>query len=265
MSVLSTTRVVDVIGNIPLRQKLLFLCLFGFFIRLYVVVNAVTISNDSVTFLRMAESFSAGDYGAIFNIIRPPLYPLLTSFTSAVFGDMELSSRVVSLVFGTLVIPVSCGIGKLIYNEKVGLIAALFAAIHPYMVRFSGEALTEGLYYFLIGCIVYFGLKAVFEKKPALMLVAGVLTAFAYLTKPGAIGFLIVVSLVAIVYDFKSLKHDWKRRLLFLFLAWAVFLALGLPYLYYLYSKTGGLVQIFYLIFPSLFHGSLCHSLSTAS
>jgi len=241
MSVISTAGVIDVVGNSSLRRKLFLILLFGFLIRLYVVINAVTISNDSVTFLRMAERFSGGDYGGIFNIIRPPLYPLLTSFSSVIFGEMELSARVVSLVFGTLVIPVSYAIGKLVYNEKTGLVAALFVAIHPYMVRFSGEALTEGLYYFLTACAVYFGLKAVFHKSPRFMLAAGVFTAFAYLTKPAAIGFLIVISIIVIAYDSKSFKREWKFRLISLSLAWAVFIVLGLPYLYYLYGKTGGL------------------------
>lgn len=240
MSSTSTIGVLDVVGNLTLRRKLLIIILFGFFIRLYVVVNAVTISNDSVTFLLMAERFSAGDFAAVFNVIRPPLYPLLTSFTSTVFGDIELSARIVSLVFGTLVIPVSYGIGRMVYNEKTAVAAAVFAAIHPYMVRFSGEALTEGLYYFLTACVVYFGLKAVFEKRPSLMLAAGVFTAFAYLTKPAAIGFLIVISFISIIYDLKSFKYDWKKRFMYLVFAWVIFVALGLPYLYYLYSSTGG-------------------------
>jgi len=241
MSDAVTLKLVETIDNISFRNKLFIIILFGFLIRLYVVVNAVTIANDSVTFLQMSERFSAGDYAGIFSVIRPPLYPLLTSLTSTIFGDIELSARVVSLVFGTLVIPVACGIGKLIYNEKVGLVAGLFAAIHPYMVRFSGEALTEGLYYFLIGCVLYFGLKAIFEKKPSLMLVASVFTAFAYLTKPGAIGYLIVISLVSIFYNFKEIKTEWKEKLLFLLFAWVIFLVIGLPYFYYLYGKTGGL------------------------
>jgi uncharacterized membrane protein len=47
------------------------------------------------------------------------------------FGDYELAARVISLIFGILVIAVSFYIGKWVSDERVGLIGAFFVTAHP--------------------------------------------------------------------------------------------------------------------------------------
>jgi hypothetical protein len=144
------------------------------------------------------------------------------------------------VVFGTLVIALSFHIGRLVSDERVGLIGAFLVAVHPYLVRYSGDTLREGLYYFLVATVVLLGYRAVFSSSVRQMFLAGVVSLLAYLTKPGAIGLLLVISLWVVLYKFRSIREDWQKRLVMLASGFSVFILMALPYLVYLYQETGG-------------------------
>jgi 4-amino-4-deoxy-L-arabinose transferase-like glycosyltransferase len=240
MKSLRYIKVMDFFKNLSVGQKLFLITCLGFFIRLYVVFNAVTVSTDSVLYLELAREFSKGNYHGGLNIIRPPLYPMTVSLAYFIFGNLELAGRVVSLFFGTLVIAVGFYLGRQIYNERAGLLTAFFIAIHPYMVRYSGSVLTEGLYHFLVAAVTLLGLKAISSRNIGFMFLTGLLSVLAYLTKPGAIGFPMVISLWVLFYKIRNIKEDWGKRLILLASLWAVFILTALPYLLFLYQETGG-------------------------
>jgi uncharacterized membrane protein len=230
----------DFFGGLTTGQKLTFIVCLGFILRLYVALNAVTISVDSTIDLSLARAFTEGDFYGGLDVSRPPLHPLLVSLLYPLFNDYELSARIISVVFGTLVIAVSFHIGKRVFDERVGLITAFLVAVHPYLVRYSGDTLREGLYYFLVATVVLLGYRAVFSSSARQMFLAGLICFLAYLTKPGAIGLLLVISLWVVLYNFSSIRDDWQKRLFMLASGFSVFILMALPYLVYLYLETGG-------------------------
>lgn len=238
------TSLVETFNGLTTPQKLLIITSLGFLLRLYVTFAAVTIATDSINYINIAKEFTGGNYYGIFNMDRPPLYPLLLSLVSYVIPDYEMAGRVVSLVFGTLVIPITFYLGRLIYNERIGLVTAFFVAIHPYLIRYSGEVLTEGLYYFMAASVTFFGLKAIRDKSVYLMFLVGLMGVLAYLTKPGGIGFLMIISVLIVATDYFGLKggvvKNWVKKVLMLGASWAVYLVFSLPYLLYLRQESGG-------------------------
>jgi 4-amino-4-deoxy-L-arabinose transferase-like glycosyltransferase len=231
----------DFFGGMTTGQKLTIVVCLGFILRLYVALNAVTISVDSAIDLRLARAFIEGDFYGGLDASRPPLHPLLVSLLYPLFNDYEFSARIISLVFGTLVIAVSFHIGKRVFDERVGLITAILVAVHPYLIRFSGDTLREGLYYFLTATVTLLGIKAVFSRSIRFMFLVGLVCFLAYLTKHSSIGFLVVISLWVIFYNFGQIRKDWGRRLSLLASGWAVFFLMALPYLFFLFQKTGRL------------------------
>jgi hypothetical protein len=229
----------DFFGGLTTGQKLTFVVCLGFILRLYVALNAVTISVDSTIDLGLARAFIEGDFYGGLDINRPPLHPLLVSLLYPLFNDYELSARCISVVFGTLAIAISFYIGRTVYNERLGLITAFFVAVHPHLVRYSGDTLREGLYYFLSATIILLGLKVLSNKKIGTMFLIGLLSVLAYLTKPGAIGFLIVISLWVIFYNVRQIRRDWSGRLGLLVSGWVVFILMAIPYFFFLYHETG--------------------------
>jgi 4-amino-4-deoxy-L-arabinose transferase-like glycosyltransferase len=222
-------------------HKLLLIVLLGLSVRLYMALNAVTISFDGAWYMYHAREFSSGNLINVFNLQWPPLNSITISFFHNLFGDYEFSGRIVSFFFGTLAIFLSFFIGRLVYDERVGLITALFVSVHHYMVRYSGEVLAEGLYYFLSASVTLLIMKGVFERNVRFIFLAGVCSALAYLTKPEAIGFMALMSLWIVFYRFGELRSEWQERLKFLISAWSVFVLIAIPYVLYTYYEFGSL------------------------
>jgi 4-amino-4-deoxy-L-arabinose transferase-like glycosyltransferase len=217
------------------------LIILGFTLRLYVLFNAVTVSVDSFNYVNMAKGFLEGDLTEGISAIRRPLYPLLLGLSSNVTGDYELAGRIVSLVFGTAAIVVSFYLARSVYNERAGFFAAFFVAIHVYMVRYSGDVLTEGLYYFLVAMLVLLGLMAVSQRSTALMSVAALFAILAYLTRPGAIILWGIITLWVVVYNFARIREDWKRRIGPFVVGFLILIAMAVPYLILIPGEGGAL------------------------
>jgi 4-amino-4-deoxy-L-arabinose transferase-like glycosyltransferase len=206
------------------------LTFIGFSLRLYVAYGAVAISPDSIEYLHLAREFSM-------SITRPPLYPVLTGLLYPLFGDPEPGGRVVSLLFGTLLIPAVFYLGRLVFGEKTGLYTAFLAAFHPYLVRYSGEVLTEAVFHFMTTLAVFFGIKTILEKNARYGLLCGLFAALSYLTKPAGVVFLLPLSALALY----NARGDGKKAAVLFASLWAVFFVLALPYLAFLYENTATL------------------------
>lgn len=90
---------------------------------------------------------------------RSPLHSYLVAVSYAVFGVSTLSARLPGIVFGTLAIPAVYLFGAYAVNKRVGLYAAAFATLHPWMIatsrytRFYAEFQTL----FLLVFVAYLG------------------------------------------------------------------------------------------------------------
>jgi uncharacterized membrane protein len=71
---------------------------------------------------------------------NPPFYYTILSFWVPVFGDSEFIARVPSAVLGSLSVFAVYAVGKLLYNKKTGLIAALIVATSVFHIRYAQEA-----------------------------------------------------------------------------------------------------------------------------
>ncbi|MEK7880945.1 MAG: glycosyltransferase family 39 protein, partial [Deltaproteobacteria bacterium] len=111
---------------------LLLIVFFAFMGRFFVAVNTEVIAVDSVEYVRLAKAFASGDYMGTLDVKRPPLYPALMGLASFIIPDFPLAGRLVSLVFGALTVVLVYFLGRRVFDEKTGLVAAAFAAMPPY-------------------------------------------------------------------------------------------------------------------------------------
>src|SRR5919107_5130279 len=72
--------------------------------------------------------------------IHPPLYFLMLRFAQWIFGDAEWALRLPSAMAGWLCIPAIYLLGRRLYSEREGLIAALFLAVFWAPIYYSQEA-----------------------------------------------------------------------------------------------------------------------------
>lgn len=71
---------------------------------------------------------------------NPPIYFVLLHFWTAVFGESEFASRLLSVLMGSFSVFLIYIFGKELINKNTGLIAALILAVSPFQVYYSQEA-----------------------------------------------------------------------------------------------------------------------------
>lgn len=70
----------------------------------------------------------------------PPLYYLMLKGWSALFGLSETAIRMLSVLFGVLLVPVVAKIALLLFNRRVALITAALVALNPFLIWYAQEA-----------------------------------------------------------------------------------------------------------------------------
>jgi 4-amino-4-deoxy-L-arabinose transferase-like glycosyltransferase len=138
-------------------------------------------------------SWDSSERDTISRVVRsgtqPPLYFLILHFAQWIFGDSEWALRLPSAVAGWLCIPAIYLLGKRLYSEREGLIAALLVAVLWAPVYFSQEArpysmlillsiLTSYLWWDLMLGLRYRGDLA--RREAALYVVCAVLCAYTH-------------------------------------------------------------------------------------
>ena len=88
--------------------------------------------------------------------VYPPLYYLLLHGISKILGVSEFALRLPSTIIGILSIVVIWRLGKLLFEPKTALLAALFLVISPLHIRYSQEARAYSLLLFAIMCSYLF-------------------------------------------------------------------------------------------------------------
>lgn len=94
-----------------------------------------------------------------------PLYYITLHFWIKLFGDSEFSIRFPSVIFGILSIYVIFKLGKLIFDERIGILSAFITAISLYHIRYSQEARPYILFVFTILLSNYYFIKFLREKE----------------------------------------------------------------------------------------------------
>ncbi len=215
---------------------LLGLLLFAFLLRLPLILYPEVIHNDGAEYIRHAKLILSGNWTGG---KAPPLYPALIAFTHTFISDWEKAGILISILFGTfLVLPVFY-LGKEIFDEQVGLVSGLMAAVHPFLNSYSGSVLTESTYYFLVATIVLMGWYAFRKGRMKDVILFGFLVSLAYLTRPEGIGFLVVFCFWILFVSPLIEKRIWTKRVGIVLVAIFCFLLLSAPYLMQIRKETG--------------------------
>ncbi len=89
-----------------------------------------------------------------------PLYFLLLRPWVALSGDSEFALRFFSLFFGVLAVPLIFALGRKLVSPPAGLLAALLAALSPYLAWYAQEVKMYSLIVFLAMLSIYLYLTA---------------------------------------------------------------------------------------------------------
>ena len=212
------------------------LWVFAFLLRVPLLAFPEVIHNDGTEYIRLAKEVLAGNWTAG---KAPPFYPALIGLVSFMTPNYEMAGIWISVIFGTLAVLVVFYLGRAILNEAVGAIAALLAAVQPFLYISSGSVLSESTYHFLLATAVFFGWKGFSQGKFYSILLFSLFTALAFLTRPEAIGFLFVFSVWIFFFNPPGWRRGWGKRVGIILSAIVGFLVFSSPYLVQIRKETG--------------------------
>lgn len=219
--------------KVIIAATLLGLFVLALAVRLLLIQAAPHIESDGVSYVTAGARLANGQG---FSGIYPPFYPFLTGRCALLCSDLELSGRLVSAVFGALLIFPIFFMARWAFGQKVALISCLLAVFYPNLCQFSSAVLSEStfLFLFLLGLIISWA--AITRARPSLFLSAGLAWGLAYLTRPEGFGYFL---LMVVIITAKSALEKKARWLVGLVLLTAGFLAVSAPYLVHLKKDTG--------------------------
>jgi len=207
-------------------------------LRLAVADALPLIDADGVVYVTLARRFQ--ESGSAFHPLFHPLYPICISLVQPLVGDWEMAGRLVSAVFGSLVILPAFVLARAVVGRQAALLTVAFIAVHPLLVQSSTAVLCEATYTFLLVSGVLAARQALMAGPGVLMTLAGVLFGLAYLARPEAAAYLFGMGAVAI---FLIVRGHRRVGQLLPWLGGAVvaFAGLAAPYVWYLTDSLGRL------------------------
>jgi len=211
------------------RISFLHILLFGALLRAIGLVSASIIEVDGTVYARMGESFARGDFAQGLRGAFPPVFPILIGLFHLVVPDVELAGRLVSFVFGVLIIYIIYLFMKKFFDEKHALWGAFFVAIHPYLVKHSVPVLSESVATFLFVMATFLFYKGWIEDCSTSVALSGIMLGLTYLTRPEYIVFFVPMGLILL----------WKRKFIQTFIFLCCVFAFVLAYVYYMKWETG--------------------------
>jgi len=232
-----TNKLICFFKTLDERQVLLLLIGISFGLRLYAVLMAQGIANDSAEYGFIARDFLRADFIKGLSSPAPPFYPFLIYLVSPDTSSVEIAGRFISLFFGTLSIIPLFYLVKGAIGQKEAIFSGLLYAFHPYLVTYSGMLLTEATYWGLLILSVYFFWTGLEKQVTWKIGLAGCFLGLAYLTRPEGIGY-VLVYLIWIIVD-GGIKKKWLKKSILIATLLLSVLIFVTPYVIYIHQETG--------------------------
>ncbi len=189
--------------------------------------------SDSAIYMSMARRFLEGDLGFILHPMWPPLYPLVSAFFYLFLQDWLVTARMVSVVFGSLlVIPIYFLTKNILGKYPALLICLSIIFLKPLTVA-STAPLSEALAIFCFWSGFYLLWRCLAGGGYIFSFLGGVFWGLAYLTRPEGVFALIGFSLFTMSYfaltRWRGLVNQ-KRLLIIFALVLSGFLLVYAPF-----------------------------------
>ena len=211
----------------------------AFGVRLYLVFHTYLITNDGILYIKMSKLISQGEAGAAFSLLFFNFYPLITTIFQEVFNDWEFSAQMVSAVFGSLTIIPFYFLIRSLFSRTVAFISSVLFVFHPYLVRFSAEVIKGPTFWFFFLMALWLGWEALTRKRVWLFALTSLLAAISFLVRTEGILFVPLIAVWVFLKDVKTLRVDYKQRILFALVLFVTVPIMLSPAMLYLKRKTG--------------------------
>ncbi len=208
------------------RNKILIVLLIGLILRLILLAyfwdKPLTIV-DETHYQQLAENIYKHKEFAMTKgsptSMRPPLYPIFLRTIYFLVDGIHLNAvRIVQIILSLATIFMVFMLGKKIFNEKIGLLAALVFAVYPSFIFFTHLLLTEVLFTFLFSFFIWYFILFLEKKRFRDIWMAGIFMGLGALTRSILYPFFVI----ALIFLFISCKGSISQNA-----KWLILLTIG--------------------------------------
>ncbi|MFO7992137.1 MAG: glycosyltransferase family 39 protein [Thermoplasmata archaeon] len=143
----------------------------------------------------------------IYEVSYRPLYFFFLHFWLRIFGTSELALRIPGVIFGVLSVFVLYKIGKLLFDERIGLLSALILALSQFHVWQSQEVRMYSMLAFFSALSMFYFLIMV-KKEWSRLRAAGYLISSVLLFYTHPFGIFIIVAQNTFLFTFVMSKES---------------------------------------------------------
>ncbi len=208
-------------------------------VRGYLVATTEIVSRDGITFTKYAQGLRTDPVGEMRRQDQHPLYPATLLAAYSLVGPWladepvhawPLAGQIASLLGGLLVVWAAYALGRAMWDERVGLTTALFAAMLPELCQVSANALSDGLHLglYLWGLVALLG--AMRANRLGRLAAAAILSGLAFLVRPEG-GSILAVGLAMVLTVGRGQGWPLRRRAAGVAILLACFFAVASPYM----------------------------------
>jgi 4-amino-4-deoxy-L-arabinose transferase-like glycosyltransferase len=227
---LSFKNIKEVVSHSRYIQILLFLTIFGLFLRFYNLGfnslwldEATTLNWSKLGFIEIWNISLTADF-------HPPLFHWIEHIM-LIFGQSEFILRAVPALMGTLTIPVFYLIGKEFHNRDVGIITAALLTVSYFGIYYSQEAYSYSMVLFVFSLVILFYFLALRTDNFTYWVIFGIISAAAFWTHYYVFVGLGVIYLHAII-TFRDRLKKGISEVKNLFFAFATMTIISIPLLF---------------------------------
>ena len=202
----------------PLAAFLLGITVFAFAVRFYHLDYASFWLDEIVSALMSHPKQSLNEVLAHSSgYVHPPLYQVLLYLWYHLFGYDDFAGRLLSVVIGTLLVPASFALGRVVFSQRVGIALAVIAASNNYLIYYSHEVRSYALLALLsmVSSTLFYALMLRLKRQQHTGLALfGYLLAGAALLNCHFFGFLVIAChALFYLYEMASRPEHLKRYL----------------------------------------------------
>lgn len=233
-------RTVDFVFSNDSRKWLILIFILGLLLRIIVSSNLAPVADEMV---HGTHAIGVSKLAPLSDIAQGPVWFYLTDYGYRIFGISLLTSRLLSVIFGSLSILLVYGLASMLFNRRAGLIAAFLLAISAFHITWAASYQDQTMMFFIL-LATFFFVKEYREKKQISLMAAAAL-GIAELVKIITGVFVITFGIFSLWILFESYKRDkrrFKKNLLRAVLFVAILVVAMLPvisYNYFLYKEKG--------------------------
>lgn len=240
-----TDKTIDFLFEKKELVYLFLIVLLGAILRAIVANNVMTVADEMV---HGPQSIGFLAANKISHMTESISWRCLNDIIFNIAGFTMFTARFLSFFFGTLTIIVVYLLGKLIYNKKVGLIAAFLLSISVYTIRYTLIEMDETMMFFVLFGIYLFAKKL--KEKNQLSLLSAVFLGLSIPIKTIGSFFIVALFIYMLVYLAinKNLKEfvNKNKKDIIVFALILLFFTSPILISNYLLYKDKGIVDVYF-------------------